>query len=136
MKKVVPIIIVSVVLVGAGAFWAGMKYDQAQTAARFSQRFQGNGSAPGNGRAAGNGVTAGQIISKDSQSLTVKLRDGGSKIVFLSGSTEISKFAAGSTDDLSVGQTVTVTGQANADGSLTAQTIQIRPALPSPTPTP
>ena len=64
----------------------------------------------------GTGFLIGEIISKDGQSIIVKLRDGGSKIVFCSENAEIGKFVSGSMSDLEVGKTVMVNGKANDDG--------------------
>lgn len=133
-KKLLPIVIAFIVI-GAGAFYGGMKYDQnkKQTVAQGQNRFQQMGAAGLAGRQGGTrnggGFTAGEIIAKDDESITVKLQDGGSKIIFLSDSTEITKFAEGVLNDLEIGKNITVNGTANSDGSLTAQTIQLRPQL-------
>ena len=89
-------------------------------------------------RGAEGGFTAGEIISKDnpeggqasygaSKSVTIKIPNGGSKIIFFSDSTEINKSARGSADDLEIGKTISISGSANPDGSITAETIQLRP---------
>ena len=136
-----------VVVVGGGAFYGGMKYAQSRNPrGQFSradlqnlspeerqQRLQElgvNGGAgfrggAGGGQRGGGGFTSGEIISKDDKSVTIKLRDGGSKIIFFSDSTEISKSAEGTSSDLEVGKSITVNGVANSDGSVTAETIQL-----------
>lgn len=147
MKKIIPIII-AVIIVGAGAFYAGMKYDQSKnpTANRNAgglanlsseerqtrlQQFGAIGQSGGTrGTQANGGFATGEIISKDEKSLTIKLQDGGSKIVFFSDSTQIMKSASGTSQDLANGEQVTVTGTANQDGSLSAQSIQLRPNAP------
>ncbi len=139
MKKFLPIVIVAVV-VGAAAFYGGMVYGKGSQTASVRGNFGGpQGTASGtsgfrtggrNGGANG-GFTGGEIIAKDASSITVKLQDGSSKIVFLSGTTPIMKSAQGSLSDLVVGSEVAVTGSTNSDGSITAQSVQIRPQRPT-----
>jgi hypothetical protein len=76
----------------------------------------------------GGGFISGEVVSKDDTTITLKLKDGGSKIVFLSGSTEIMKSTQGTAQDISVGTQVSANGTSNSDGSVTAQMVQIRPA--------
>ena len=128
-------------IAGSGSFYAGVKYNQNKNpvAARgingSSNFSQGGGMSGQRGmRGAGGsngGFATGEIISKDDKSVTIKLRDGGSKIVFLSSSASISKSVEGAIADLTTGVQVSVNGNANSDGSITATTIQIRPDSPS-----
>ena len=139
MNKLVLIIVAVAVVVGGGSFYAGMKYDQSKTTADRQARMQqfgtgGNGgqrgARGGGGLAGAGGFTAGEIISKDAASVTIKLRDGGSKIIFLTDQTPVLKSAAGTSGDLVVGSNVTVNGTPNQDGSISAESIQIRPKMP------
>jgi len=150
VKKIVPIFILSLIAVAGGAFYGGMKYQQSKnplgnfsrqnlqnlTTEERQQLSQGNAGGAmqrGFNRGDGSNFFTGEIISKDEQGLTIKTPDGSSKIIFFSASTEISKFASGTNEDLEVGKTVTVTGSANQDGSITAKSIQLRPVI-SPNP--
>ncbi len=135
------ILVATIVVIGGGAFFGGVKYSEGkgqQTLRNFSAGMQQglNGRAEMTGRTGGitgGGIVSGEIISGDDQSVTVKLRDGGSKIIFFSSSTEISKFTSGAASDLGAGKIIMVSGKANQDGSVVAQTIQIRPEVaPAP----
>ncbi len=142
MKKQI-IVITSIIIAGGGLFYGGMKYGQrasAQTGMNNfanltpeerQMRFQqiganANGSVRGARNGSSGGFIAGNVIAKDSSSITLKLRDGGSKIVFISGTTAITKSATGTVQDLNIGSEVTANGSANTDGSISAQSIQVR----------
>lgn len=135
--------IIALVVVAAGAFYGGTLYQKqaAGTTATVGQRQFGAGGRGGR-QANGNDFLNGQIIAQDSKSITVELRapagstSSGSKIIFLGADTQISKFDPATTTDLAVGKNVTVSGTDNADGSVTAKTIQIRPTQPPGQPSP
>jgi hypothetical protein len=137
MKNVFIAVIITVIIAGAGSFFGGIKYTQAKDAATRTQQMTARTGGAANGqfgqRAGGAGARGGSfingsILSKDDKSVTIQLQGGGSKIILLSGSTTIGKTTDGTVSDLEVGKTVMVTGQPNTDGSVTAQSIQIRPA--------
>jgi hypothetical protein len=147
-KQIMYMAVVAVVAVGAG-FYGGVQYEKSMAASAKQARGaassvadnanggngaqggqarrQGGGSGMGQG---GGGFTTGDIITMDDKSITVKGRDGSSKIVYIAGSTMVGKTVAGTADDLSVGESVMVTGTASPDGSVAAQSIQIRPMAP------
>lgn len=140
-----PQIIVGVVVVGAVAFYGGMKYGENKTVATTAAVGQGQrgngqfgggaaGGRAGGGNRGGAGFANGEVASADATSLTVKMRDGSSKIIILSSSTQVLKSISGAVTDVAVGSQVTVTGSGNPDGSITAQSIQIRPNMPTSTP--
>ena len=119
--------IVILLIVAGGAFYGGMIYGKSQNvrptvaSGTFQTRVNRTGGS-------GNFIS-GSIISEDSSSITVQLAgNAGSKIIFYSPTTQIGKMASGSASDLTAGTTVSVTGTTNSDGSVTAQSIQIRPA--------
>lgn len=71
----------------------------------------------------------GEILSKDDNSITVKLKDGGSKIIIFSNSTNVLKSTQVTLNDINVGDNVIISGKANSDGSVIADSIQIRNQL-------
>jgi hypothetical protein len=138
MKKALPII-AAIIVVGALAFYGGIKFGSSQNLQANSfqggnfqgQRQMGQGgnfTGRRNGGQGGN-IAGGQILSADDKSITVSIPGGGSKIIFFSASTKIMKSVDAASADLSAGVNVTASGTANPDGSITATTIQIRPEL-------
>ena len=141
MKKTIIIIAITVVIAGGAGFFGGMKYGQSKTASTGAQRFAQLGQNANGQRTftRGNGANgrfaSGQIISKNDQSFTIQLpNNNGSQIVFYTSTTPVTKTVDGASQDLINGVNVIVTGTKNSDGSVTAQSIQIRPDLPQ-TPT-
>lgn len=120
------ITILLLVIVGLGAFFAGLKYQQSRQP-NFSRSFNGMPGRVMGGSRAGLRPVTGELISRDEKSITVKLPDGGSRIVLLSDKTNINKTDRATGDDLKTGEKVTVFGQENPDGSFTAQAIQLNP---------
>jgi hypothetical protein len=135
IKKLL-IIIIALVVIGGGAFYGGMKYGQNKIS---SQRASFQNLSPEQrqqfaqraGRAGAN-FLSGEVISKDDKSLTLKLPDGSTKIVFFSGSTQISKTTEGTIDDIEIGKQIMVSGDRNSDGSYTAKIIQLSPRVIQP----
>lgn len=149
-KKMIGVAVAALAVGLVGGFFGGIKY-QAKKLPSFANiqnmtpeqrqqafgQFRGGQGGAGTGRRAGQGgFSTGQVISKDDKSITIKLNgpDGGSKIIFLGASTTVGKTTQGAVSDLAVGQNVMVNGSSNSDGSLTAQSIQIRPEVPAQAP--
>ncbi|MFH0829131.1 MAG: hypothetical protein V1907_03040 [Candidatus Kerfeldbacteria bacterium] len=150
----VPLIIA--IVVGAAGFSGGMMFQKSQDSLKnvtgdklqsklqslgLSNGFGGpigdrnvngsrfiNGNGFPGGRTGGGGMVSGEIISSDSTSVTIKQQDGSTKVVYFTSSTTIDKTVAGTSSDLTVGKNITANGTANSDGSIAAQTIQLRSA--------
>ncbi len=131
LQKTYQIVLVVIVSFTLG-FYGGGVYQDSNTSAGMTEqserqmRFQGgaNGSPRGMSRSP---LLTGEVIAKDDTSLTLKLRDGGSKIVFYSPKTTTTKTATTSVNEIVLGAIISVNGNANTDGSLTANAIQLNP---------
>lgn len=132
-------IIIAIVFLGLG-FGLGTVYQKSQKTSfanfgnapagmtRGSGR-GGNGQFTGANNVKGNAFrpVVGEILSADDKSITVKLADGSSKIVLLTDKTAINKAQVATKTDLKTGEKVSVFGQTNTDGSVSAQNIQLNP---------
>lgn len=135
MNKNLLITILVAAIVGGASFYGGMMYQQKKIPVR--QGANGQAFRPG-GRGQGQGTgfrpVSGEILSADDKSITVKLMDGSSKIIFLSEKTVINKAATATKTELIIGAKVAAFGTDNSDGSVTAQSIQLNPINMRPTP--
>lgn len=150
-KKKITMIIVAAIVGISIAFFGGTVYEKdklssqgllrsginekaGQDGQRRNPGQEGQGKSfagnRGGGPNGGGGFVSGEMISKDEKSMTVKMNDGGSKIVFFSDSTIVGKSVQGNVSDLATGNQVMISGKANADGTVTAENIQIRPDQP------
>lgn len=128
MKKYLNIIIVAVLLIGAAgsSFVVGMKFQEHRQTLSFGR---GGAQLRNNANRTNVRPVTGQIIAVDDKSITIKQQDGSSRIVILSDKTTISKATDGVKTDLTKDTNVMVVGQVNADGSVTAQNIQLNPQI-------
>lgn len=129
-----PIVVFLITIgVGAVAFYGGMQYQlskQAVGGRNFMMSQQGVGrTGTGTGtRRIGNGQPiSGEIINIDTDSLTVKLTDGSSRIILLNDKTIYNKTASVEKTELKVGEKVGIFGSTNTDGSVSAQNVQLNP---------
>ncbi|HYK09001.1 MAG TPA: DUF5666 domain-containing protein [Candidatus Eisenbacteria bacterium] len=124
------IAVLLVVLALGGGFFAGMQYQKQKSPmlaggtgnGQFFRRFGQNGQNMQAVR-----PVRGEVLSVDDTGMTVKMMDGSSKIVVVSGSTVFVKSSTAAKADVKSGDTVMVIGTQNSDGSVTAQDVQINP---------
>ena len=125
-NKIISLVVLAIVVIGV-SFYIGTKFGGSSTQNGLGNFNRGAMGTSTRNRANFGGAVSGQILSIDTNSLTISSQGGGSRIVFLGASTTISKMSAGSINDLTVGSNVSVNGTNNTDNSINAQMIQIRP---------
>ena len=132
-KQWVVLVIVAAVFAGGG-FFGGMKYQASKTPVVAARPGAGGaaGFAGRRGGAGGGSFINGTVLSVSGGTITVKNMAGGSQVAVLAPSTQYRKAVDGASSDVAVGSQVTITGSANSDGSITAQSVQIRAASSTP----
>jgi hypothetical protein len=130
-KNKIVILIAVLVTIAGGCFYSGVLYEKNVTKQNIGlnrnqqnmlQNIKGENISDG---IKNNNANIGEIISKDQESITIKLMNGSSKIIFLSASAQVSKNINIDIEELEIGQNVAVQGMTNSDNSITAKSIQI-----------
>lgn len=135
MNKNIVITAVITLVIGVGAGYLGANALRPATPAQ-SARGNFSGAAGGNfagARGGAGGMLSGTVAAQDSGSITLNTRDGSSHVVLVTPSTTVQNSVNGSLNDVFVGSTIVVTGTTNSDGSVSASSIQLRPAAPPAT---
>ncbi|MES2171063.1 MAG: hypothetical protein V4479_10155 [Actinomycetota bacterium] len=90
----------------------------------FGGGAEGGGAGQGGaGGFAGGGFTAGTIVSVSGDSIVIKEADGTQATVTTTGTTTVTKTSSSSVSALKAGETITVVGQADSSGNVTANSI-------------
>ena len=135
-NTIIIVALVLIIIAALGGFLVGTLYQKNQIPQFGMMGANGAyGVRGGNfaGRFGPSGQTAnfrpirGQILNIDTNSLTVKMSDGSTKLVVLSDKTVFAKTETASLSYLKSGDTVNVLGIQNPDGSVTANDVSINP---------
>jgi len=143
MKKILIHIFIPIIIAGT-CFYGGILYSKntkTNTNANQTMNRQNFGNlsqeeriklmqergtnGPANMIRSGNAPLSGEIISKDETSITIKLNDSGSSIVYVASSTIITKPTILEIKDLVKGKKVMVNADKNDNGSYTAKSIRL-----------
>ncbi len=143
-KKCLVWTITGAVIIAIAFFFIGDavgKHAVSSSPSKYGGSAMMRGGMAGGMRSRAGNSAFGTILSFDATSITIATQGGGSKTILISPTTSILKSTAGTQGDLTTGTTVIVNGTPNADGSISASTVSIRPAGSgpmggAPTPTP
>jgi type V secretory pathway adhesin AidA len=116
-----------IIFIGGICFYGGMKYSEQNKKTPDFKNLQ-NTEGFSKTRPAEDsrgGIINGEIIDQDETKIIIKSADQGSKIIFLSEKTIISKTVEANLNDLQIGKKIMISGKTNEDGSITAESIQL-----------
>jgi hypothetical protein len=123
---------VVVVAALAASFWLGRLSGYGNANMALANRRQAGPMAAGQRQGFGNGQNAqnriiGQIDKINDKQLTIKLMDGGSRLLMLPSEAVITRMASATATDLVVGQNIMASG-AEENGMIVVKTLQVSPS--------
>ncbi len=117
--------VVAVAALVAGIFWGRAMAGGAPGNSRFGALSSSSRTFAGRGNSSAN-VFAGQVSAIDGSSITLQLPSGNSEVVLYASSTPVTEPTNVSIAKVVAGTNIMVMGTQNSDGSVTAQSIEIR----------
>jgi hypothetical protein len=132
------------VVTGGVGFWGGNVYAKSRVGFNFQNRTGGRqmtqsqnmgrttmtNMTPDNSQGfMGRGATVGEVSAKDDNSITIKMSNGSSRIIILSGNTTYRIASETGLDKVEVGTKVAAFGETGNDGNITATSIEINPLV-------
>lgn len=106
-------------------FYGGIQYQKSQRVALGRGQFPAGFNQREGSSQRGLRPSSGEITKIDDTSLTLKTTDGSSKIIIFSDSTRVNKSSEGSMADLKVGESITVMGSEDTNGTITAEILSV-----------
>lgn len=131
VNKTIIFSVLLIILALGGGFFAGVVYQKGKIAVRNGTFAFGQNGQMMRGRFGQSGQNIrpirGEVVSLDTNSMTVKLPNGNSVIVIFGTSAQFAKSSSASASDVKNGDTVMIIGVQNNDGTVTAQSVAINP---------
>lgn len=123
-KKLYIFFVIALIFVFTIGFYIGKKQNKKNDFANLK-----NINRPNDFKTNQNNIT-GSIIDQNDNSITIQLKESGSKIIIISDTTEIFKTVNINTKDLKIGDNIMVSGKTNDDGTIIANNIRIVDQMP------
>ena len=136
-RKILPGLVgVLLLLVAAGAFYGGMRFQGMRSSGTRANFFANRGGADGanfGGGGGGRRSNMGQIKSIEGNVIIVSTQQERLQVT-VTDTTKYQRLVDGKLDDLQVGANIIVRGESDANGVVNAVSIQLADSVPAPLP--
>ncbi len=136
-RKILPGLVgVLLLLVAAGAFYGGMRFQGMRSSGTRANFFANRGGADGanfGGGGGGRRSNMGQIKSIEGNVIIVSTQQERLQVT-VTDATKYQRLVDGKLDDLQVGANIIVRGESDANGVVNAVSIQLADSVPAPLP--
>ena len=135
-RKILPGLVgVLLLLVAAGAFYGGMRFQGMRSSGTRANFFANRGGADGANFGGGGGRRSnmGQIKSIEGNVIIVSTQQERLQVT-VTDTTKYQRLVDGKLDDLQVGANIIVRGESDANGVVNAVSIQLADSVPAPLP--